>query len=60
MPGSALQMVAGYEGKGKGAAGGGAYIEYRLHSQHVGLRNSETKIAILWNHMVGQEGTCNY
>ena len=60
MTGSALQMVAGYEGKGKGAAAGGAYIEYDLHSQQVGVRNSEAKIASLWRHMVGQEGTCNY
>jgi len=60
MPGSALQMVAGYEGKGKGVAGGGAYIEYNLHSQHIGLSNSEAKVATLWRHVVGQEGTCNY
>lgn len=60
MVGSALQMVAGYEGKGKGAAAGGAYIEYDLHSQHKGIRNSEVKIASLWQHIVGQEGTCNY
>jgi len=60
MTGSALQMVAGYEGKGKGLAAGGAYIEYDLHSQHIGLSNSEAKISSLWRHVVGQEGTCNY
>lgn len=60
LPGSGMQMVAGYEGKGKGAAGGGAYIEYDLHSQHIGVANSETKIVTQWRHMVGQEGDCNY
>ena len=60
LPGSGMQMIAGYEGKGKGLAGGGAYIEYDLHSQHIGVVNSEAKIAILWRHMVGQEGNCNY
>lgn len=60
MVGSALQMVAGYEGKGKGAAGGGSYIEYTLLSQHEGVRNSEARISSLWRHIVGQEGTCHY
>lgn len=60
MAGSALQMVAGGEGKGKGAAGGGGYIEYDLHSQHIGVRNSDVKIATTWRHIIGQEGTCNY
>ena len=60
LPGSGMQMIAGYEGKGKGAAGGGAYIEYDLNSQHIGVVNSEAKIATQWRHMVGQEGNCNY
>jgi type IV pilus assembly PilX-like protein len=58
--GTAIQMIAGYEGKGKGTGGGGAYIEYELHSQHYGVVNSEARIASKWRHMIGQEGTCNY
>lgn len=60
LPGSGMQMVAGYEGKGKGLAGAGAYIEYDLHSQHIGVANSEAKLVTQWRHMVGQEGDCNY
>lgn len=60
MAGSALQMVSGYEGRGKAAAAGGGYIEYDLHSQHIGVRNSDVKIATTWRHIIGQEGTCNY
>ena len=60
LPGSGIQMVSGYEGKGKGAAGGGAYIKYQLHSQHIGVANSEAKVLTQWQHMIGQEGNCNY
>lgn len=60
LPGSALQMAAGYEGKAKGAAGAGAIIKFDLHSQHVGPSRSEAKIAAYWFHMVGQEGDCFY
>lgn len=31
--GSAVQLVAGYEGKGKGAAGGGAWITYDVRAE---------------------------
>ena len=58
--GSAMQMVAGYEGKGKGAAAGGVAIIYNLHSQYTGMRNSESIVEILWKHVIGQEGVCNY
>ena len=60
IPGTALQMVAGYEGKGKGAAGGGGFIEYTLLSQHIGVRSSEAKISSLWRHIIGTEGNCQY
>lgn len=33
IPGGALEMAAGYEGEGKGAAGGGMAIYYRIHSR---------------------------
>ena len=57
--GGAIQMAAGYEGKGKGAAGGGTALLYEIHSQHLGLANSESVVAINWRHNIGSEGTCN-
>ena len=58
--GSAIQMAAGYEGKGKGAAGGGVSLLYEIHSQHLGLAKSESVVAIHWRHNIGSEGTCGY
>ncbi|MCP4413688.1 MAG: hypothetical protein GY808_14100 [Gammaproteobacteria bacterium] len=58
--GSALQIAAGYEGKGKGVAGGGAQIMYDLHSQHKGGQNSQSHIMINYRHLIGQEGNCKY
>ena len=58
--GSAIQMIAGYEGKGKGAAAGGGTISYTLVSQALGATNSLSEVEILWRHMIGQEGECNY
>ena len=54
-PGSAIQMAAGYEGKGKGAAGGGASYVHDIHSQNRGVRGNEAIIRTQWQHMVGQE-----
>jgi len=59
-PGSALQMAAGYEGKGKGAAGGGAKILYDVYSKHDGNQKSQAQIMIKYRHILGQEGDCNY
>jgi len=58
--GGAIQMAAGYEGKGKGAAGGGISLLYEIHSQHLGFANSESVVAIQWRHNIGSEGTCAY
>ena len=58
--GSALQMIAGYEGKAFGAAGGGAHIATGIHSQHLGVANSQAVVRTLSIHMIGQEGTCRY
>lgn len=58
--GSAIQLAQGYEGKGKGAAGGGAYIAYEIHAQHKGATNSEAVVRLDWNHLIGFEGECNY
>ncbi len=56
--GSALQMAAGYEGKGEGAAGGGAVINYGVFAQTFGLSNSQAIIRLGWQHLVGTEGNC--
>jgi len=50
--GSAIQMAAGYEGIGKGAAGGGGQIMYDIWSQHIGLGNSEAMIKLQWRHVM--------
>ncbi len=59
-PGGSLVMAAGYEGKGKSAAGGGVYILYDIFSQHLGLSDSESIIHFGWRHLVGNESSCNY
>ena len=56
--GGAIEMAAGYEGKGKGAAGGGVSLLYQIFSQHLGLADSESVVAIEWRHNIGSEGTC--
>ena len=58
--GSAIQMSAGYEGKGKGVGAGGAYLVYRVYSRHMGRANSQAEIMSQWRHLIGQEGACNY
>ncbi len=58
--GSAIQMVAGYEGKGKSAAGGGAQIVYNLYSRHQGPQTSQVTIMINYRHVIGLEGNCSY
>lgn len=58
--GSAIQMAAGYEGRGKSAGSSGAYIAYEIHSQHKGMLNSESIVRLEWHHLIGQEGDCNY
>jgi hypothetical protein len=50
--GSAIQLAAGYEGKGKGAAGGGAWIMYDICAQHRNVRNSEAMINLGWRHVM--------
>ncbi len=53
--GAGLQQLAGYEGKGKGTAGGGSQILYTIYSQHMGKNQSESVIAVQWRHVVGLE-----
>lgn len=58
--GAGLQMIAGYEGKGKGSAGGGGLINFNIYSQHKGQNNSESVVQAEWQHVVGQELECRY
>ena len=60
LPGGALQMAAGYEGRGKSAAQGGVSKLFDIYSMFHGLVNSETIILLGWRHLVGTEGDCNY
>lgn len=48
MTGAALQMLAGYEGKGKGIGSDGAFLEYDLKVEHIGTRNSRTGVSTLF------------
>jgi hypothetical protein len=51
--GGAIQMLSGYEGKGKGSAGGGAWITYDVRSHHRNLQNkSEAVVGIRWRHVL--------
>ena len=58
--GAAIEMAAAYEGKGKAAASGGVTLDYRIYSQHLGYANSESLVALHWQHVVGSEGACLY
>jgi len=60
LPGGALQMAAGYEGKGKSAAQGGVAKVFEVYSQYLGSKNSESILALGWRHLVGTEGSCIY
>ena len=48
--GSAIQMVAGYEGKGKASGSGGAIRIFDIRSRHYGPLNSEETVLIEWDH----------
>ncbi|MHB8791510.1 MAG: PilX N-terminal domain-containing pilus assembly protein [Desulfobulbaceae bacterium] len=60
LPGGALQMAAGYEGKGKGAGGGGVAKITDIYSHFRGALNSESIIQFGWRHLIGMEGDCIY
>lgn len=59
--GSSIILAAGYLGLGRGMGSGGIVMNYEVHSQHLGLRDSESVIRVQWRHVVGNEDTdCNY
>lgn len=51
LPGSAMQIGAGYEGVGKGAASGGTFTNYLIRSHREGKRNSAAEIDLGWRHI---------
>jgi len=59
-PGNASQSMAGYEGRGRGAATGGGQIITDIWSQHYGKTKSEALVQSQWRHIIGIEGDCNY
>jgi hypothetical protein len=61
--GAALQISAGYEGKGKGAAGGGGILLYAIRSKHeraMGRGRGISETILDWRHLIGQEDICVY
>lgn len=56
--GSAIQMAAGYEGRGKGIGVGGASLVYDVNAQRLGKSDSESVIYVKYRHTIGQEGDC--
>ena len=61
--GAALQISAGYEGKGKGAAGGGGVLLYAIRSRHeraMGRGQGISETILDWRHLIGQEDVCVY
>ncbi|MCI5222099.1 MAG: hypothetical protein D3924_05365 [Candidatus Electrothrix sp. AR4] len=58
--GAALQMAAGYEGLGKGLAGGGTELVYDINARVQGKSGSESFVCVKYAHILGTAGTCNY
>jgi len=61
LPGGALQMAAGYEGKGKGSASGGVAKIMDIYSMYYGEQNSRACVVMGWRYLVDLKNpTCNY
>jgi hypothetical protein len=58
--GSAIQMAAGYEGLGKGAAAGGGSIIYDVYAERVGINNTTSTHFMQWVHLIKPLGSCNF
>jgi hypothetical protein len=58
--GSALQMAAGYEGLGQGAAGGGTELRYDINVRQRDQFGSESVVCVKYAHVLGSGGACNY
>jgi Tfp pilus assembly protein PilX len=51
LEGAAMQIGAGYEGAGKGAASGGTFTNYLIRAHRVGRRNSQAVVDLGWRHI---------
>lgn len=49
--GGAIQLISGYEGKGKGAGGSGAYLVHEIKSRS-NESNAQSNIHARWRHMI--------
>lgn len=49
--GAGIEMAAGYEGLGKGAAHGGTLAAYEIITQRVGAGKSEAIVRVKWRHV---------
>jgi hypothetical protein len=58
--GSAIQMAAGYEGLGKGAAAGGSSIIYDVYAERVGINNTSSTHFMQWVHLIKPSPGCNF
>jgi len=59
--GASIILAGGYIGLGRSMSSGGIHMDYEVHSQHLGKRNSESVIRVKWRHVVGSEDSdCNY
>jgi Tfp pilus assembly protein PilX len=50
--GGAIQLVAGYEGKGKGASGSGAYLVHDIRSEATTQAAAKATVRARWRHMI--------
>jgi len=51
--GGAIQLISGYEGKGKGAGGSGAYLVHDIRSRATGPGAADARVHVRWRHMIG-------
>jgi len=58
--GSAIQMAAGYEGLGKGAAAGGGSIIFDVYAERIGINNTSSTHFMQWVHLIKPSPGCNY
>lgn len=50
--GGAIQLIAGYEGKGKGAGGSGAFMVHDIRAEATSAANSRARVNARWRHMI--------
>ncbi len=50
--GGAIQLVAGYEGKGKGAGGSGAYMVHDIRAEATAKAAARATVKTKWRHLI--------